>query len=118
MDAALYKELSVQRGLTYCYYRSPSTRGKPTLLLLHGFPSTATDWQKQVAYFQPLGYGIIAPDLLGAGGTAKPLDPKSFRLNDMARDVMDILAAEGVDKVIGVGHDWYDSPLCQHVNLY
>lgn len=118
MDAALYKELSVQRGLTYRYYRSPSTHGKPTLLLLHGFPSTAADWQKQVAYFQPLGYGILAPDLLGAGGTAKPLDPKSFRLNDMARDVMDILAAEGVDKVIGVGHDWYDSPLCQHVNLY
>lgn len=106
MDAAHYKELSVQRGLTYRYYRSPSTNGKPTLLFLHGFPSTAADWQKQVAYFHLLGYGILTPDLLGAGGTAKPLDPKSFRLNDMARDVMDILAAEGIDKMIGVGHDW------------
>ncbi|EIW57936.1 alpha/beta-hydrolase [Trametes versicolor FP-101664 SS1] len=118
MDAALYKELLVQRGLTYRYYQSPSTHGKPTLVFLHGFPSTAADWQKQVAYFQPLGYGILAPDLLGAGGTAKPLDPKSFRLNDMARDVMDILAAEGIDKVIGIGHDWGSVMLARLALLY
>lgn len=116
MNAAHYKELSVQRGLTYRYYRAPATpHGKPTLLFLHGFPSTAADWQKQVAYFQPLGYAILVPDLLGSGGTAKPLDPKSFRLNDMARDVMDILAAEGIDKVIGIGHDWYAYPLPRYV---
>lgn len=110
MDPALYKDLVVQRGLNYRYYRSPAAEGKPTLLFLHGFPSTAYDWHKQIAYFQPLGYGIIAPDLLGAGGTAKPLDAQAFRMNAMARDVMDILAAEGVDKVIGISHDWSVSP--------
>lgn len=106
MEPSLYKELLVQRGLTYRYYWSPPARGKPTLLLLHGFPSTAYDWHKQVAYFEPLGYGILAPDLLGAGGTAKPLDAQAFRMNAMARDVMDILAAEGLNKVVGISHDW------------
>lgn len=106
MQTALYKELIVQRGLAYRYYRSPSTHGKPTLLFLHGFPSSSSDWQKQVVYFRELGYGILAPDLLGAGGTAKPLDPQAFRLNDMARDIMDILAAEQIYKAIGIAHDW------------
>ncbi|EIW56049.1 alpha/beta-hydrolase [Trametes versicolor FP-101664 SS1] len=110
MDPALYKEVAVQRGFTYRYYHSPPAQGKPTLLFVHGFPSTAYDWHKQVAYFQPLGYGILAPDLLGAGGTAKPLDFNAFRMNAMARDVMDILAAEGVQKVVGISHDW-GSPL-------
>ncbi|OJT10980.1 Bifunctional epoxide hydrolase 2 [Trametes pubescens] len=110
MDPSHHKEHVVGRGLTYRYYWSPPAQGKPTFLFVHGFPSTAYDWHKQVAYFQPLGYGIIAPDLLGAGGTAKLLDFKAFRMNAMAHDVMDILVAEGLDKVIGISHDW-GSPL-------
>lgn len=106
MDPSLYKDLTVQRGLKYRYYASPAAAGKPTLLFLHGFPSTSFDWHRQVSYLQPLGYGIVAPDLLGAGGTAKPLDVQAFRANAMARDIMDILAAEGVGKVIAVAHDW------------
>lgn len=107
MNPSLYKEVAVQRGFTYRYYHSPPAEGKPTLLFVHGFPSTAYDWHRQVAYLQPLGYGILAPDLLGAGGTAKPLDYKAFRMNAMAHDVMDILAAEGVQKVVGISHDWF-----------
>ncbi|KAH9846773.1 alpha/beta-hydrolase [Lenzites betulinus] len=116
MHTALYKELIVRRGLIYRYYWSPSAHQKPALLFLHGFPSYASDWQKQVVYFRELGYGILAPDLLGAGGTAKPLDPQVFRLNDMARDIMDILAAEGIHKAIGIAHDW-GSVLLSHLSL-
>ncbi|KAI0635408.1 alpha/beta-hydrolase [Trametes polyzona] len=110
MQSSLYKDAVVQRGHTYRYYWSPPAPGKPTLLFVHGFPSTAADWRKQVAFFQPLGYGILAPDLLGAGGTAKPMDAREFRMNAMARDVVDLLDAENLDKVIGLSHDW-GSPL-------
>ncbi|PIL26566.1 hypothetical protein GSI_12324 [Ganoderma sinense ZZ0214-1] len=108
MDNILYKETTVRRGHTYRYYFSPpaSQQQQPTLLFLHGFPSTAYEWRRQIAFFQPLGYGIVAPDLLGAGGTAKPLDPKEFRLNALADDVLDILAGEGITKVVSVSHDW------------
>ncbi len=107
MDKTLYKETSVRRGHTYRYYYSPPKSQQPTLLFLHGFPSTSYDWRRQIAFFQPLGYGIIAPDLLGAGGTSKPIDPKEFRLNAMADDVVDILNVEGIKKVVCVSHDWY-----------
>ncbi|KAI0709898.1 alpha/beta-hydrolase [Earliella scabrosa] len=106
MDNALYKQTTVRRGHIYRYYASPATSGKPTLLFLHGYPSTSYDWHRQVEYFQPLGYGILAPDCLGAGGTAKPLDDKEYRQSAMAEDIVDILKAEGVDKVVGVSHDW------------
>ena len=106
MNNSLYKDIKVERGLTYRYYFSPATDGKPVLLFLHGFPSTSHDWVRQVKHFQPKGYGIIAPDMLGFGGTSRPLDVKAFRLKLRVKDLIDILDKENIDKVIGVGHDW------------
>lgn len=57
-------------------------------------------------YFRPKGYGILAADNIGAGGTSKPEDPEAFRLALISRDIVDLLDAEGLDKVIGIGHDW------------
>lgn len=48
MDAALYKDFKVSRGLTYHYFYSPAAAGYPTLLFLHGFPSSSFLWHKQV----------------------------------------------------------------------
>ncbi|PPQ94482.1 hypothetical protein CVT25_001115 [Psilocybe cyanescens] len=111
MDPTLYKDILVPRGFKYHYYYSPAAQGQATLLLLHGFPATSYDWRKQVAYFQPKGYGIIAPDLLGSGGSSAPIDVAAFRMNDVARDIIHILDAERVDKVVGFGHDWGSVPL-------
>jgi soluble epoxide hydrolase/lipid-phosphate phosphatase len=106
MDPSQYKATQVSRGLTYRYYFSPPTDGKPTLLLLHGFPSSSHDWNRQIAHFQPKGYGIVAPDMLGFGRTSRPLDVEAFRANLMAKDIIDLLDKENLDKVIGVTHDW------------
>jgi pimeloyl-ACP methyl ester carboxylesterase len=106
MDNSLYKDIKVDRGLNYHYYFSPPTGGKPVLLFLHGFPSTSYDWVRQVEHFQPKGYGILAPDMLGFGRTSRPLDVNAFRLNLMAKDIIEILNEENIDKVVGVGHDW------------
>lgn len=109
MDEGHYSTLVVGRGLKFCYYFSPPQHGAPTLLFLHGVPSSSADWKRQVAYFQPKGYGILAPDLLGAGRTDQPADWTSYRINHMAQDIIDILDHETSlirGAVIGVGHDW------------
>lgn len=106
MDSSHYKDLITSRGLTYHYYFSPPKPSKPTLVLLHGFPSLSHDWDKVVAHFQPLGYGLIVPDLLGYGGTSKPADPKAYKHSLMSKDIVDIVDHEGIDKAIAVGHDW------------
>lgn len=106
MDASFYKDAKVSRGLTYHYFHSPAMAGQPTLLLLHGFPSSSFGWHRQVEYFRPKGYGLLVPDILGAGETSKPEDPDAFRLAPLAKDVVDLLDAEGLDKVVAIGHDW------------
>jgi soluble epoxide hydrolase / lipid-phosphate phosphatase len=106
MDNSLYKEIKVDRGLNYRYYFSPPTTGKPVLLFLHGFPSTSHDWVRQIEYFQPKGYGIFAPDMLGSGRTSRPLDVQAFRTKLLAKDIIDILNKESINKVVGIAHDW------------
>lgn len=107
MDPALYKDVTTSRGLTYHYYFSPAAPSQPTLLFCHGHPSTSHDWRRVVPHFQARGYGIIAPDMLGYGGTDKPTDPAYYLGTGLAKDMVDILDAEGIDTVIAVAHDWY-----------
>ncbi|CDO74918.1 hypothetical protein BN946_scf184927.g2 [Trametes cinnabarina] len=118
MDPALYKDVTTSRGLTYHYYHSPAVAGKPTLLFLHGFPSSSYDWHRQVEYFQPKGYGLVIPDGLGVGGTSKPETLEAFRFAQIARDIADVLDATGVDQVIGIGHDWGSVVLSRMANLF
>ncbi|KAL0576465.1 hypothetical protein V5O48_005508 [Marasmius crinis-equi] len=102
MDCAAYKDLKTSRGLDYHYYFSPASEGKRTLVFLHGFPSTSYDWRHQAQK----GYGLIVPDMLGYGGTAKPLDPAEYKLSLISKDIIDILDAEKIDQAVVIGHDW------------
>ncbi|EON62394.1 hypothetical protein W97_01616 [Coniosporium apollinis CBS 100218] len=89
----------------------------PYILFLHGFPSSHYDWRYQIPFFAERGYGIIAPDLLGYGGTDKPTDPGAYRMRKMSREVAGILDCEGIESVHGVGHDW-GSPLLSRMANY
>ena len=107
MDAALYKNLKTSRGFNYHYYAiAPQDKAKPTLLLLHGFPSLSRDWRVVVEFFKPKGYGFIVPDLLGYGGTDKPTDGAAFRMKLMADDIIEIIDNEHVKDIVVIGHDW------------
>ncbi|OAR00869.1 hypothetical protein LLEC1_02734 [Akanthomyces lecanii] len=79
------------RGYKYSFIYVPAKDSKPTLLFLHGFPSHADDWERQVAHFAPLGYGVIAPDLLGYGDTSKPDSVASYTFKSMSDDIVEIL---------------------------
>lgn len=106
MDPALYKDVSFD-GLNYHYYYHPAKSASlPTLLFLHGFPSTSEDWAHQVVYFSNKGYGVIAPDMLGYGGTSKPSDLTPYEGTTLATHCKGILDAEGIQKFINISHDW------------
>jgi len=106
MDPSLYKDLKTSRGINYHYYFSPPAAGKPTILLLHGFPCTSYDWHRQVPFFKDHGYGVLVPDLLGYGGTDKPSHPAEYRMKLMGQDIIDIVEHEELRKVVSVGYDW------------
>lgn len=44
--------------------------------------------------------------MLGYGGTDKPADPALYVQSAMSQDLVCILDAEKVEKVVAVGHDW------------
>jgi pimeloyl-ACP methyl ester carboxylesterase len=91
------------------------TRGRPCLLLLHGFPELAFSWRKVMPVLAAAGYHVIAPDQRGYGRTTGwdanyDGDLASFRLPNLVRDALGLVAAFGyrhVDAVIG--HDFGSS---------
>lgn len=107
MDTLTKKTLKTSRGYNYTYYVSPASQGKPTLLLLHGFPDHAEMWETLATkHLVPSGYGVVIPDCLGYDGTDKPTDPAEYAFSGQTQDMCDILDAEGIDKIITAGHDW------------
>ncbi|KAF9880898.1 putative epoxide hydrolase [Colletotrichum karsti] len=115
MDSIPSKTLQISSTITYKYYVSkPSQPNAPTVLFLHGFPSSASDFAPQARHLVSLGHGVIVPDLLGYGGTSKPRDPREYVWRAMSSHVAAILDSEGADAVVGVGHDlgsWFLSRL-------
>jgi pimeloyl-ACP methyl ester carboxylesterase len=78
----------------------------PTVLLLHGFPDTHAVWRKQVGPLAAAGYRVVAPDLRGYGRTEAPGGVYDYTLDKLRSDVIALLDALAIDKVILVGHDW------------
>lgn len=107
MDSLQEKHLDVKRGLRYRYYVSKAgDTSMPALLLLHGWPDSAMVWQHVLPYLAELKLKIVVPDLLGYGGTSKPMDIKLYDYRRMSKDLVEILDTEGIKKVIPVGHDF------------
>ncbi|GME33950.1 Alpha beta hydrolase fold protein [Neofusicoccum parvum] len=110
MDGFTRKSFTTSRSLTYTYFDSgaaaSTSNGKPALLLLHGFPDGAKLWFKVIPHLLPLGRRIIAPDLLGYGGSSNPTDAALFNSKAMTADVAELLAAEHVERAVVIGHDW------------
>jgi epoxide hydrolase 4 len=77
----------------------------PTVLCLHGFPELAVSWREQLAGLSD-SYRVVAPDMRGYGGTDAPSRVRDYAVDILARDVVELIDALGVDKVHLVGHDW------------
>ncbi|KAG4430757.1 hypothetical protein IFR05_013758 [Cadophora sp. M221] len=107
------------RSFTYSYIHIRPTTQTTYILFLHGFPSSSYDWRHQIPYFEKKGYGIIAPDLLGYGGSSKPLDMGVYTGKGMAGDVYELLKSESiVEGVFGVAHDWGSFILSRLANYH
>lgn len=107
MDKLQKRSIISSRGFTYTYYVSDpaqTSKDTPTLFLIHGFPDDAHLWEGIISRLPQ--YRVIAPDMLGYSGTSKPTDPAAYDFSAIAKDLAQILDAEGVDKAVTAGHDW------------
>jgi pimeloyl-ACP methyl ester carboxylesterase len=89
---------------------------RPLVLLLHGFPEIAYSWRKVMLPLASAGFHVVAPDQRGYGRTTGwnpdyDGDLRSFRLLNLARDALGLVAALGRRSVAAVvGHD-FGSPV-------
>jgi pimeloyl-ACP methyl ester carboxylesterase len=95
------------------------TKGRPCVLLLHGFPELAYSWRKVMLPLASAGYHVVAPDQRGYGRTtgwddAYDGDLDSFRLPNLVRDALGLISALGYRSVAAViGHD-FGSPVAAY----
>ncbi|MCW2744215.1 MAG: alpha/beta hydrolase fold protein [Mycobacterium sp.] len=73
----------------------------PAVLLLHGIGSTLHTWDPVIDALAA-DHTVIAPDLLGHGGSAKPRG--DYSLGGFACGARDLLSHLGIDRVTVVGH--------------
>jgi pimeloyl-ACP methyl ester carboxylesterase len=95
---------------------------RPLVLLLHGFPELAYSWRKVMLPLAAAGFHVVAPDQRGYGRTTG-WDPEydgdlaSFRILNLVRDMLALVAALGHSSVAAVvGHD-FGSPVAAHCAL-
>src|SRR5438552_2646691 len=87
-------------------------KGRPCLLLLHGFPELAYSWRKVMLPLAAAGFHAVAPDLRGYGRTTGwdgdyDGDLASFRILNAVRDAVGLVSAFGYREVALVaGHDF------------
>jgi pimeloyl-ACP methyl ester carboxylesterase len=107
---------SVTDGINYEYvYVKAKNDSKPTLLFLHGFPSSFYCWRHQINYFSQQSYGCLAPNLMGYGQTYSPLDKNAYKAKSMVEHLVALLDYLNLNKVIVLGHDWGVRPATRFV---
>lgn len=78
----------------------------PAVVLLHGFPSLAFGWRKQIPALVAAGYRVIAPDLRGYGLSDAPAPVEAYDIGHLTGDVVGLLDALGIERAVFMGHDW------------
>ncbi|TFK43806.1 Alpha/Beta hydrolase protein [Crucibulum laeve] len=77
-----------------------------TLLCVHGFPDLWYGWRYQIGPWVRKGCRVVVPDMLGYGGTEKPMDSSEYTTKKLSADLAAILDVVGVKRAVLVGHDW------------
>jgi soluble epoxide hydrolase/lipid-phosphate phosphatase len=111
-DPRVTHEYSTLNGQKYHYFLGVPKGGKfkTTVFLIHGWPDLAIGWRYQIPYLIELGCRVVAPDMMGYGGTgAPPTPPNSLQLYGYKRasdDLAELARQLGSSRIVIGGHDW------------
>ncbi len=82
------------------------TPGRPTVLLVHGYPDSASIWE-DTAKILAADHFVIAYDVRGAGRSDAPKRIADFDMSYLVDDMRAVLDAVSPDEAVHlIGHDW------------
>src|ERR1700719_3958682 len=84
-------------------YRESGDPGAPTVLFLHGNPTSSYIWRNIIPHVASVAH-CVAPDLIGFGQSGKP--DIAYRFADHVRYLDAFIAAAGIERAYLVGQDW------------
>jgi len=84
-------------------FREAGSLSSPTVLFLHGNPTSSYIWRKIIPLVVPVAH-CIAPDLIGFGQSGKP--DIEYRFFDHVRYLDAFLDKAGISSAYVVAHDW------------
>lgn len=97
------KKVNTLRG-TFNVRDRGNKEGFP-VVMIHGWPESSYCWEG-VNHFLDPQWRVIAPDLRGLGDSERTLDVKAYQKVELAKDVLGVLDAMGIEDFFLVGHDW------------
>jgi pimeloyl-ACP methyl ester carboxylesterase len=89
-------------------YEEWNAGASKTVLLLHGWPDSTRTWSAVAPVLADAGWRVIVPALRGFGPTRflKDDTPRTGQLAALGRDLVELIAALGLQRPALVGHDW------------
>jgi pimeloyl-ACP methyl ester carboxylesterase len=99
-------EVAVQLTVNELSFHVVDEGEGPPVLLLHGFPDSSAVWRNQIPPLVAAGHRVIAPDLRGFGQSDRPDGVEAYRMEQLIKDVLGILATSRIERIGVVGHDW------------
>ena len=82
------------------FYREAGDRAKPTIVLLHGFPSSSHTYRELIPLLSGT-YHVIAPDYLGSGFSDRPSPERTtYTFDLLARHVLGLLSELKIDRYV------------------
>jgi len=103
-DAAVTTRTVAAGGLSFEILECGA--GDRLALCLHGFPSLALCWEKQLPMLARLGYRARAPNQRGYGRSSRPAGAAHYTIDTLLGDIAAIIDASGARSTVLIAHDW------------
>src|SRR5689334_18123744 len=88
------------------FYLASGPDDGPLLVFVHGWPELSVSWRHQLRCFGDLGFRAVAPDMRGYGRSTVHTRHEDYALEPIVGDMLELLAAQGRESALWVGHDW------------
>ena len=117
-DTRISSEYATLNGKKYHYLLGVPPQGiKETIFLIHGWPDLSMGWRNQIPMLLEMGYRVVAPDIMGFGGTdapqvtpgsptGSPDNIKFYSFKRVSEDIAELARQLGCRHIILGGHDW------------